>query len=126
MIIGVGVDIVPIDRIRRQGDAEAFFAEVLTPSELHPGESAVHASERFARIFAVKEAVLKALGCGLRPGFVWHDIAVENSSRVRLSGLPQRLAQELSVSTIHVSHSCSQNFAVAFVLLESHNPEVTS
>ena len=123
MIIGVGVDIVPIDRIRSQSDAEALLGEVLAPSELRSG-SATHSDEGFSRIFAVKEAVLKALGCGLRPGFLWHDIAVDEASRVRLSGLPLRLAEELSVSTIHVSHSCSQNFAVAFVLLESNNPEV--
>jgi len=77
-VIGIGVDVLEVDRIatliERHGDR--FLSKALTDRELarigqDPGRPMFA-----ARHLAVKEAAMKALGTGLRPGTTWHDIEV--------------------------------------------------
>ncbi len=125
MIAGMGVDIVPIARFGEVEDRPGFLGQVLTEDELRRVPPGTGRDEYCALIFATKEAVLKALGCGLTSGARWHDIAVADGPDIRLSGNLRRLAEKQSVSKIHVSHSSSATHAVAFVLFETNTPEVT-
>ena len=119
MITGVGTDVVDIDRFRTLNRRADFLRQVFTPSEIRnaPGQPAQDTF--FATLFAIKEALLKALGCGLAEGSLWRDIHITPDWKTELSGHLGRLAQDQSISTIHVSHSHSDNSAVAFVILET-------
>lgn len=119
MITGVGTDVVDIDRFRNLKQRSEYLEQVFTPSEIQIACRGPEQDTRFATLFAIKEALLKALGCGLEQGSLWREIHIAPDWKPRLSGLLGRLAREQSVSCIHVAHSHSDNSAVAFVLLET-------
>lgn len=122
MIVGVGCDIIEIERIARAIKSESFIRRVFTAEEAaycqRRGQQAVAS---FAARFAAKEAVLKALGTGLREGSL-QEIAVDNDGLgkplVQLSGHFAMLAKQLGVKNIQISLSHSRDFAVAYVIME--------
>ena len=79
MLIGVGNDIVDIDRIRavldRQGDR--FIERILRPGERAYCERRHDFAAALARHYALKEAAVKALGTGFRYGVGWRDVGLE-------------------------------------------------
>jgi holo-[acyl-carrier protein] synthase len=124
MVTGVGTDVVEIDRFRRLDHRAEFLAEVFTRTEIHnaPGGSSQYSY--FATLFAIKEALLKALACGLGNWSAWQEIQITDNWRPQLSGHLGQLARDRSVSKIHVSHSRSDQNAIAFVLIETTTEEV--
>ncbi len=125
MVVGTGIDIVEVDRFRTLEDRQDFFRQFLTEDELRSVSQGPHPDLNAATLFALKEAALKALGCGLHNGLLWHDVGVDPGGRVTLSGRLASLASQLSVTTIHSSHSCSENRAVACVVFENDRQEET-
>ena len=123
MITGVGTDVVDIDRFRNLNHRTDYLRQVFTLNEIQNAPEKPAQDAFFATLFAIKEALLKALGCGLEKGSLWREIQITPDWKPRLSGLLGRIAQEQSISTIHVSHSHSDNSAVAFVILETTNEE---
>jgi holo-[acyl-carrier protein] synthase len=122
MISGIGTDIVQLERIhaalRRRGDGLA--RRLLADSEWQGYQQHVAPARFLAKRFAAKEAALKALGTGLRHGIRWHDVAVSNDS----DGKPQllftgRAEQILAGRRSHLSISDEQDYALAFVIIES-------
>jgi holo-[acyl-carrier protein] synthase len=110
-ILGIGTDIIEIDRIARAVEQNPHFAErVFTKAELDYclGKRSRHA--HLAARFAAKEAVAKAVGKPLG----WHDVEVVNGADrkpvVRLSGGAERAAQGCRI-LVTVSHS--RNYATA-------------
>ena len=127
MVTGVGTDVVDIARFRDLRDLKEraeFFDQVFTPAEILRAPDGAPQDTFYAALFATKEALLKALGCGLEHGSFWKDIHITPDGRPHLSGFLGRLAGEKSVSKIHVSHAFSDTSAVAFVLIETTNDEV--
>lgn len=124
MILGTGIDLVRIDRIasalkRWPGrfDRRIFSArERADCGERHA--PAVHYSGRFA----VKEAVLKALGTGWRSGIRWTEIEclreASGRPRVETRGAVGKLMRDRGVERIHVSLTHDGDYAVAQVVLE--------
>lgn len=121
MIVGVGVDIIEVERIvgalQRRGDR--FLRRVYAEEE-----SALCAARRqsgpcFAARFAAKEAVMKALGCGWgRVG--WRDIVIERAANgrpsVRLEGAAAKVALEQGIETVHISLTHIEETAVAYAI----------
>lgn len=121
-ILGTGVDLVEIARMRRACTEHAHFVmRVFTEAERKDALSDRPRYERLAGRFAVKEAVSKALGCGIGP-ISFQDIETVNdpsgSPRVQLYGRADARAVELGVTNIHVSISHEKNMAVAMIILE--------
>ena len=122
MIVGVGCDIIEIERIARAIKSESFIRRVFTAEEAaYCQRRGQQAPASFAARFAAKEAVLKALGTGLREGSL-QEIAVDNDGLgkplVQLSGHFAMLAKQLGVKNIQISLSHSRDFAVAYVIME--------
>ncbi len=122
-IVGHGIDIVEIERIKRMLDehGERFVERCFSLNERSYCESGGgRRAERFAARFAVKEAAFKALGTGWRSGIAWTDVAVmhEPSGRPRLSvsGVFADHAQQAGVREWQVSLSHASGYAVASVL----------
>jgi holo-[acyl-carrier protein] synthase len=123
MIRGLGIDIVEVDRIRRAVArwGEAFLFRVFTPEELARGGTHPAAAERLAGRFAAKEAVMKALGLGLR-GIGWREIEITvdplGKPGVRLTGRAAAVADRLGVRTWRVAISHTRQLAIAEALAE--------
>ena len=122
MIVGIGCDIIEIERIARAIKSESFIRRVFTAEEAaYCQRRGQQAAASFAARFAAKEAVLKALGTGLREGSL-QELAVDNDGLgkplVQLSGHFAMLAKQLGVKNIQISLSHSRDFAVAYVIME--------
>ncbi len=126
-IVGTGVDIVRVDRIVSLVDRWGlrFARKILTPSELARFQSYTSkASAYLARQFAAKEAVAKALGTGMRAGVTFPQIGVERLKSgapvIVLTGRAFERSKKLGIEQWHVSISDEKEYAVAFVVAESH------
>src|SRR5512140_2165847 len=118
IILRTGVDLIEISRIEeviaRHG--KRYLERIYTASEL---EQLQHDTESLAGRFAAKEAVAKALGCGI--GAVsWKEIEVlgdeQNAPGLKLYGAAAQRARELGLESWSVSISHSMTHAVAFVV----------
>lgn len=116
--LSVGVDVIEIERVSDvlARHPERFLQRVYTTGEVKHCRGRV--SELAAR-FAGKEAVMKALGTGVR-GIGWREIEILPNRRgnplVILHGNARRRAEVLGLSTIDISLSHSRDYAVASVV----------
>lgn len=124
MIVGIGVDIVEVGRIRRAiaRHGGRFIGRIFTEQEADYCRRCGRPEQRFATRFAAKEAALKALGVGWAQGLQFLEVEVRNDERgapsVYFSGKARRLAEELGARRVHVSMTHHRHFAVAQVILE--------
>ena len=124
MIIGLGVDIAEVPRIKaaieRRG--QPFLHRVFTPSEIAYCERFKNKFERYAGRFAAKEAALKALGTGWRRGVRWIEFEVvrQQSGRptIALAGEAAKIAAALGVRRISMSITHTESQALAQVIFE--------
>ena len=127
MVLGVGTDIIEIERMKKAMGKEAFLARVFTQEERSycDGRGAGRAASYAAR-WAGKEAVLKAFGTGLRQGTLLNVEIVPDvlgAPEVHLSGFFAALAEERGVWRIHLSLSHAREYAVAQCILEGEKHE---
>ncbi|MDD2746980.1 MAG: holo-ACP synthase [Acidithiobacillus ferrooxidans] len=126
MIVGMGTDIVAVERMAR---LHARFGERLAERLLGPLEVADMPTEAaagaafLARRFAAKEATFKALGSGMTNGVRWMDVQVGHDSGGRpqlvLGGRAQQLLQGLGDGVRSwLSISDERRYAMAVVVLE--------
>ncbi|MDI6766180.1 MAG: holo-ACP synthase [Bacteroidota bacterium] len=118
MIKGIGVDIVGIKRFKEIKNNSDFIEQILTQQEISEIPKDEHIEVHLAAIFAFKEALMKAFGCGLNRGSYWHDVVVAQDWIIHLTGFFKKLADEKSISKIHSSSSKTKNYITALVLLE--------
>ncbi|MVF14682.1 holo-ACP synthase [Ketobacter sp. MCCC 1A13808] len=124
MIIGIGTDIVSVQRMRDSMEkmGAKFPKRLLTEPEYDEFVAKKNGPAFLAKRFAAKEALVKALGTGFAKGITWKQITVRNDGLgapfLELSGATQEKANALGVTQIHLSLSDEQAQAVAFVILE--------
>ena len=78
MIIGIGVDIVEIERFRNAMERlkDRFIRRIFTPGEQQYCNGHREPAQHFAVRFAAKEALFKALGTGWAKGVTWLDAEI--------------------------------------------------
>ena len=132
MIIGVGTDLVSIDRITRvlARHPDRFADRILSEAErarfdayeVGPGRNAYVAKQ-----FAAKEAVSKALGTGMREGVQFNRIEVLRNSAgqpsVKLLREALMKAASLGVQRWHLSLSDEAGFVVSVAIAEGLAPD---
>ncbi len=117
--LGLGVDIVEIARltlaIERQG--QAFLDRCFLPTEQEYCNSHREPARSYAARFAAKEAVAKALGTGFGAHLGWCDVEVRRKESgepfIILHGTGAKTANRLGITTLLVSLSHSERYAVA-------------
>ena len=125
MIIGLGVDIAEVERIRSaiERHGQPFLRRVFTPAEISYCEGYKNKFERYAGRFAAKEAAMKALGTGWRRGVRWVDFEVVRESTGRptiaLAGEAAKIAATLGVGRISLSITHTSSEALAQVIFEN-------
>jgi holo-[acyl-carrier protein] synthase len=118
MVKGIGVDILDVERFERIDDKQSFIRQILTEKERKEARDGGRDARFSAVLFAAKEAVMKALGCGLNFGSCWQDIEIEKLRKARLRGVVGQCAADASVSQIHISHSHSRKYVLTCVITE--------
>lgn len=110
----VGVDLIEIERIARAIERYPRFSErVFTEAEREYCRSRRNPAQHYAARFAGKEAVGKALGCGVR--FTWREIEIVGRPKpsVALSGRTEAYAQRTGAAAIELSMTHSRGLAAA-------------
>lgn len=122
MIIGIGIDMVEISRVKRAIENEKFIARVYTEKEINycvsRGKGAV---QSYAARFAAKEAILKALGTGLRGGKLTElEILPDDLGApvATLTGSFYELAQTKQIKKIWITLSHTKEYAAAQCVME--------
>lgn len=118
MIIGVGVDIIEISRIQNACNKKSFLHKIYTQREIDVFDGRF---KSLAGNFAVKEAVSKAFGTGIR-GFDIKDIEVLRNDAgmpyVILYNNAKAIADKLGIKNIFVSISHNLDNAIGYAIVE--------
>ncbi len=123
MIKGIGTDIIQISRVSKAlARSPRLAARILTPAELAQFEAKTRKDLFLAKRFAAKEAAVKALGTGIGRGVSWQHLNVSHDEwgkpMLEMSGGALQRAQQLNISSLHLSYSDEQEYVVAFVVAE--------
>ena len=132
MIIGIGSDLIDIRRVEKTLErfGDRFIQRVFTDIEQAKAERRRGGGrhiDTYAKRFAAKEAVSKALGTGFNHGVYMRDIGVENDANgkpsIVLRGGAARRLEELTPdgmnATLHLTLTDEPPIAKALVLIEA-------
>ncbi len=125
MIVGLGIDVIEVERMQRTLDrhGEHFLRHVFSTPELEAAPAGPAAAAYFAGRWAAKEAAAKALGTGIGQDCHWTDIRVLRGPAgkpvIRLEGAGAQTAGRLGGNRIHVTISHTGGLACACVVLET-------
>ena len=118
-ILGHGVDVIECPRVLQmlEDHGNRFLERVFTSHELEYCRRHKESTQRLAGRFAAKEAVLKALGTGMRGRMKWTDVQIANDDfgkpEIALTGESATVAKSKGVSQVLVSISHTREHAVA-------------
>lgn len=124
MILGVGIDLVEVVRIRDSLErlGERFARRILRAAEYDYCFAHADPSTHVAARFAAKEAVSKAFGTGIGTEIGWLDIEVvrqeSGSTRVELHGPGAELFERRGARTLHLNLTHTARYASAVAILE--------
>tara|TARA_B100001996_G_scaffold282435_1_gene222798 strand:- start:92 stop:523 length:432 start_codon:yes stop_codon:yes gene_type:complete len=125
MIIGIGSDIVNINRIDKTINrfGERFKNRVFTDIEIFKSENRMHKAASYAKRFAAKEAFSKALGTGFSKGVFMKDLGVVNlksgKPTMEISGKALIKLNEIIPSGFfpNIELSLSDEFPLAYAIV---------
>ncbi len=123
MIMGSGIDIVEVKRIKRAVEkwGDSFLKKVFTDRELDYANSKRFAYQHLAARFATKEAVLKAFGGGWSRTLPWKDVEVVNDKNgkpeIIVHGEAKKVYNKRKIERILVSMSHTKEHAIANAIL---------
>jgi len=119
MILGLGNDIIEIERVRKAFEThkQAFLDRLFTKKEQEYCQRQKDPFLRFAGRFCAKEAVVKALGCGFGSEANWHDIEIlgEESGKPKVY-LSDELNKRFNHPNILVTISHCKAYATAVAI----------
>jgi len=128
MIVGLGVDLIEIDRVKRAHEkhGQRFIDRLYTKAEAQYCLRKKDPYPSLAGRFAVKEAVIKAFSHGFGGRWKWIQIEVLRNAAgkpsLKLSGIMEQLRVERNIDIVHVTIAHSKRDATATVLFESTGP----
>jgi len=122
MIIGTGVDIVEIERFMRMDNLDGIAKKILHSNELAEFRKNKNKYLFLSKKFAFKEAFVKAIGTGLREPFFLNNIEIVRDKlgkpMVVTHDEAKKEFKNLGITKAHVSLSDTEQYVVAFVVLE--------
>ena len=121
MIVGIGNDIIEIERIEKAILKEGFKDKIYTQRELENIEKRGNRMETYAGIFSAKEAISKAIGTGVRE-FSLIDLEILNDDLgkpyvVVSEKLDKIIKSKKEDYQIEISISHSKKYAIAMAII---------
>ena len=121
MILGIGTDIIEVDRVKSAIEKPGFKTKVFTPREIAYCDTSASA-EHYAARGAAKEAFFKALGTGWRGEMEITEVEIINNElgkpEIFLSGKVLAAFNAMGGKKVHVSLSHIKATAIAYVIIE--------
>ncbi len=124
-VVGVGVDIVNNDRIKKSIKNKLFLKRIYTNQEIFLSKKIKNKTLFFAKRFAAKEAFSKSLGTGFRKNLNFNDISVKNDKLGKPSFLISKKIKKLikkkfktNSFNFFLSISDERNYSIAFVVFQ--------
>lgn len=125
-IIGIGVDIVENDRIKKATKNKDFIKRIFTKNEINLSKLEKNNIGFYAKRFAAKEAFAKSLGIGFRKGLNFKDIEILNDNlgkpyfniNNKLKKILKRLTK-INSFNFFLSLSDEKSYSVAFVTIQT-------
>ena len=113
------MDIVSVDRIRQsyQLYGEKFLERILTGAEIELCRKKADMLQSIASRFAAKEAISKALGCGICRDFSWHSVEILNGPEGKPYAKKTEQMTRYSDASIKISLSHDRQYAAAVALV---------
>jgi holo-[acyl-carrier protein] synthase len=126
LIFGIGFDLIEVSRFDGHSEeSDGLVQKLFTAREIEYCSKHRTQSQNYAARFAAKEALLKALGTGLREGFSWQEIEIRNDDLgkpgLSLHGKVQEFVEARNIKKAHLSLTHLKQFAAAMVVLEVFN-----
>jgi holo-[acyl-carrier protein] synthase len=115
--VKIGVDLIEITRVARALEREGFRERIFTEVERTYCDSRPNPAQHYAARFAGKEAIGKALGCGVE--WRWRDVEIAGRPKpgVRLSGWTGSFAERVGAGPIDLSMTHSRELAAAICVV---------
>ena len=125
MVIGIGIDIIEIDRIKTSIETygNRFLSKIYTPIEIDYCNSKANKFQHYAARFAAKEAIYKALATGWQKDLHWQDIEIINQpTGMPVASLKGKLKKFLSNKMdLKISLSHSNNYVTCVAIIYKIN-----
>lgn len=125
MILGIGIDIVEILRIKESIEkfGESFINKIFTEGEIEYCSKKFNKYQHYAARFAAKEAIYKAIASGWQKGISWKDIEIQNDPRGMPLVIPSgKLLSFLSGGNeLRISISHSENYVTSVAIIFKNN-----
>jgi holo-[acyl-carrier protein] synthase len=124
MIKGMGIDIAEVERIKRSVEKfkENFISRIFTEKEQQLAENRKDFATFYAGRWAAKEAISKALGCGIGEQCSFTDIEILNDANgkpeAELKGNALETFKKLNAEFLHITISHEGKNAVAMAIIE--------
>ena len=119
-VVAIGVDIIETERIRKAIEhwGEHFLFRIFTPAEVAYCRDRKQSHYSFAARFAVKEAVIKAIGTGLTSNLRWTSIEIVNDRLGKAElRLGERVKEVIGEKKILISMSHTHQYAIGEAVL---------
>lgn len=123
MVLGIGIDIIEIERIQKSVDeyGEHFLNKIYTKVEIEYSQSKANKYQHYAARFAAKEAIYKALSNDTDKVYSWQDVEIYNEvnglPKVNFYGALKDYLNEDKQLKISMSHS--ENYVTCVAILYS-------
>ena len=127
MIVGIGVDLIEIDRVKKAHlkHGQHFIDRLFTPGEAKYCLRKADPYPSLAGRFAAKEAVIKAFSHGFGGRWKWIHIEVtrelSGKPTLKLHGIMEELRVQRKINNLHLTLAHSKRDATATVIFESEN-----
>ena len=124
MIVGLGIDLVDLNRIEAvlSRHPNRFLVKICRPGEVRP-RTGLARVQHIGGVFAAKEAVMKALGTGWDQGVSFRQIEIGRNAQgapcVTLHDVAAEVAASMQVVRVHLSITHERGQAAAVAVLES-------
>ena len=125
MIIGTGIDIIEISRIKESVEnlGDLFLNKLFTKKEIEYCKSKANMYQHYAARFAAKEAIYKAVSSSYKKGIGWHEVEIFNLPNgmptVNLYGGIKKFIGDDKELQITMSHS--DNYVTCFAIFFKKN-----
>lgn len=123
MVIGLGIDMIEVERVAAKINKNSGFREMLfSRNEIAYCEGKANKFEHYAARFAAKEAFFKALGTGWSEGTSFSEVEVTNTEngqpQLSFSGNTANIINAMHLGNVLVSLTHLKSMASAVVIIE--------